>query len=196
MFWDFNHHLEHKSSVVRTLLCRAETVMSEPEDVTEEVNHIKKVLTVNGYKKWSFQIPKKKTREEDNPMEGPTAIKNPVCIPYVSGLSEHMHSVFKSHCVPSYHKPCNTLRSLLVSPNDKYKKEKQCGVVYSVKCSECDQEYVGKTSRMLGSRFREYADGNHRNSAIEEHTSSTCHHYTLDDTKILVKEDKRFPRKI
>ena len=50
---------------MHTLLCRAETVVSEPEDVREEVNHIKKVLTVNGYKKWSLQIPKKKAREED-----------------------------------------------------------------------------------------------------------------------------------
>ena len=55
--WDSNHHLEHKRSVVHTLLRRAEIVVSEPEDVREEVNQIKKVLTVNGYKKWSFQIP-------------------------------------------------------------------------------------------------------------------------------------------
>ena len=64
--WDSNHHLETKRSVVRTLLCWAETVVSEPEDVEEEVKHVNKVLTVNGYKKWSFQISKKKVREEDN----------------------------------------------------------------------------------------------------------------------------------
>ena len=52
--WNSNHHLEHKRSVVRTLLRRAETVVSELEDVREEVNHIKKVMTMNGYKKWSF----------------------------------------------------------------------------------------------------------------------------------------------
>ena len=33
-------------------------------------------------------------------------------------------------------------------------------------------------------------------SAIAEHTSSTGHCYTLDATKILVKEDKWFLRKI
>ena len=76
------------------------------------------------------------------------------------------------------------------------KKEKQCGVVYSVKCSECDQEQVGETTRMLGTRFREHIDGNHPNSAIEENTSSTDHYYTLDDTKIMVREDKLVPRKI
>ena len=37
--WDSNHHLEHKKSVVWTLLLRTETVVSEPEEVKEEVKH-------------------------------------------------------------------------------------------------------------------------------------------------------------
>ena len=49
---------------------------------------------------------------------------------------------------------------------------------------------------MLDIRFQEHTDGKHPNSAIEEHTLSTSYHYTMDDTKILVKEDKWFPRKI
>ena len=40
-------------------------LVSELEDVDEEVKHVRKVLTVNGYKTWSFQIPKKKVKEED-----------------------------------------------------------------------------------------------------------------------------------
>ena len=58
------------------------------------------------------------------------------------------------------------------------------------------QAYIDETARMLGTRFREHTDGKHPNSAIEEHTSSTSHHYTLVDTKILVKEGKWFQRKI
>ena len=100
--WDSNHHLEHKRSVVHTLLCRAETVMSEPQDV-KEVKHVKKVLTVNGYKKWSFQIPKRKVREEDQQTEGPTD-KYPVCIPYIAGLSEQLQREFRSHGIPLYNK--------------------------------------------------------------------------------------------
>ena len=120
--WDSNHQLEHKRLVVQTLLRRAETVTSKPEDVREEVNHIKKVLRVNGYKKCSFRIPKKKAREEDT-TEGPTANKHLVCIPYISGLSEQLQRVFRSHSVPSYHKPCNILSSLLVSPKEKQEVE-------------------------------------------------------------------------
>ena len=57
--WDSNHHLEHKRSVERTLLRRAEKVVSEPSDHEEEVRHVKKALSANGYKKWSFEVPKK-----------------------------------------------------------------------------------------------------------------------------------------
>ena len=37
LIWDSNHHLEHKRPVVHTLICRAETVVSEPEDIAEGV---------------------------------------------------------------------------------------------------------------------------------------------------------------
>ena len=81
--WHSNHHLEHKRSVVCTLLCRAEIVVLEQDDMKEAMKHV----TVNKYKKWSFQIHKKKVREEDNQTEGPIASKYLVYIPYISGLS-------------------------------------------------------------------------------------------------------------
>ena len=55
--WDYNHHLEQKRYVVRTLLAKAETVLSDLLDYEEDVRHVEKALSVNGYKKWSFEIP-------------------------------------------------------------------------------------------------------------------------------------------
>ena len=85
-----------------------------------EVKEVKKVLIVNGYKKSSFPIPKKKVKEEYKQTESPTANKHPVCIPYISGLSEQLQRVFKFHGVPSYHKPLNTVKFPLV-PNGQIK---------------------------------------------------------------------------
>ena len=58
--------------------------------------------------------------------------------------------------------------SLLVNPKDKTQKEKQCGVVYSVKCGGCEKEYIGETPKILGVRFKEHTDGTHLNSATSE----------------------------
>ena len=51
------------------LLRRAETVVLEPSD-REEVKHVKRALTVNGYKKWAFKIPKKREKVDDSPRLG------------------------------------------------------------------------------------------------------------------------------
>ena len=135
-------------------------------------------------------------KNEDSNQDNSQAKKFPVAIPYLKGLSEELQRVFKSHGVPTYHKPFNTLRSLLVRPKDKSKKEKQCGLLYSVKFKECNKEYVGETARSLGTRFKEHTDGKHPNSAITEHTQDTGHRYSIEDVKVLNREDKLLPRKV
>ena len=85
--------------------------------------------------------------------------------------------------------------SRLVRPKVKTQKEKQCGVVYSVKCGGCEKEYIGETAT-LGVTFREHTGGKHPNSAITKHTATTGHKYTLDNVKVLIREENGFKRKV
>ena len=62
--WESNHHLDHKRSVVRTLMNRVETHVSDPQDRAQEISHIQEVLAENGYKKWALKIPNQKDKQE------------------------------------------------------------------------------------------------------------------------------------
>ena len=194
--WESNHHLEHKRSVVRTLLRRADTLVSTPEEKKAEKEHVKRALAANGYKKWVLSLPKKNREKNTEPSTTQGSRKYPVALPYIKGLSEQLQRVFKSHGVNVYHKPFNTLRSQLVKPKDKPDKLKKCGVIYSVKCDVCNKEYIGETARTLGVRYKEHTDGRH-DSAIQDHLNQSPGHKTSqDNVSVLAMEDNWMARKI
>ena len=64
------------------------------------------------------------------------------------------------------------------------------GVAYNIKCCDCANEYNGEMARMLSTKFSKYTSGKHPNSTTTEHTAATGHCYTMNDTKILVREDE------
>ena len=52
----------------------------------------------------------------------------------------------------------NTIKSLLMNPKDKDPITKKSGITYRYKCNrvDCDDEYIGESSRTFGERFREH----------------------------------------
>ena len=67
-----NHHLQHKRSVVRTLIHRANNAITNETDKKEEIKYIKDIISANDYKKWMINIPpKKQSTQQTNPNGGP-----------------------------------------------------------------------------------------------------------------------------
>ena len=105
-----NFELEIKpirTQTTRTLLQRAEMLVSEKDDKTKEVEQ-------TGPENERLQT-------EDNSRQ------HVISLPYISKLSKQLARIFKSHDIPVYHKPIKTLRSLLVHPKDKTDKAAKCG---------------------------------------------------------------------
>ena len=164
----------------------------------KEKDHIKEVLSINGYEAWALNIPDKTTKKntEKNVNTDPNSApkKFPVPLPYVNGLSEELQRIFKDHGVATYHKPGNTLRSILVKPKDKSNTAQICNCVYNITCKDCQKHYIGETARTMEVRFKEHLNPK-RDSAIQDHIAATGHNFDFSDIKIVGREEKFFARK-
>ncbi|XP_072019907.1 uncharacterized protein [Amphiura filiformis] len=193
--FDSNHHLEHKRSVVRTLLDRVDKLVTSEDDKEQERNHIKSALKANGYETWMLKTPKPKKKKDlkDTTVQ---ARKINVPLPYVKGLSEKLTHIFRDHGVNAYHKPVNTIRSFLVHRKDKTPDANKCGVIYKISCPKCTDTYVGETARALATRVKEHTRTTGPLTAVGEHKSNHQHDISLDNVEVIGREDHFWNRKI
>ena len=55
-------------------------------------------------------------------------------MPYVSGVSQKLQTVFKEHGINMYYKLVNKIRNILVHPKDPTHDTKKCGIIYELMC--------------------------------------------------------------
>jgi hypothetical protein len=80
---------------------------------------------------------------------------------------------------------------------DKRQINDKTGVVYSIPCLDCNKEYIGETSRCLGTRITEHQKdikNNKKQSRVAMHVKENGHNMNFDECKIIYNErymDKR-----
>ena len=189
--FDSHQPLQHKLGVIRTLTHRANTICSTDNSKKEELDHIKKVLSVSGYRKWTWDIPGAKKIVTHPAAERQTPSKGHVSIPYVSGVSEALSRKIRKLGVCVHSKPTNTIRSQLVAPKDKTNKMDKSGVIYKIECRECEETYIGETERNLHRRIKEHK---RESSPVGEHLADRGHHFDQDNVNVLDREPRWFQR--
>ena len=72
---------------------------------------------------------------------------------------------------------------------------KKSGVIYRYKCDrvDCDEEYIGESSRTFGERFKEHQKAP---SPIYDHYNTTGHKISIDNFGIVRREDQNLMRTI
>ena len=199
--WDSHHSLGSKLSVVRTLYHRAHTVCSTPELLNSECNHIKTVLKRCGYPDWAIKKGHDQAKHipcNKNPTSSKTKSKNKskgyVIVPYVHGFSESYKSLMKKYNMEVYFRGANSIKKTLVKPKDKDDKMDKSGVIYRIKCNDCDADYVGEAGRIFRDRFKEHCKPK---SPIYHHHQESGHALpTSDNVEILGREDHSLSRVI
>ena len=116
-----------------------------------------------------------------------------IVIPYYQGISESMKKACREYGVQVYFKGGNTIKK----PPDGSKKIKmpsrKSGVIYKYQCDrvECDEEYIGESSRTFGERFKEHLKAP---SPIYDHQNTTGHNVTIENFSIVGREDQNLCR--
>ena len=70
---------------------------------------------------------------------------------------------------------------------------KKSGVIYSYKCGrvECNEEYIGESSRTFGERFKEHQKAA---SPIFDHFNTTDHSISVENFNIVGRVDQNLKR--
>ena len=166
-YLNFNsqHPLQHKLSVVRTLLTRCSRIVTEEDDRKAEEEHIKGALARCGYPEWCINQVKQKmgsqktaeVRRKQKYVQKEEKGNHPVAvIPYIQGVSETVARIYRRHGVSTAMKPFKTIRSLLVHPKDKLDRDETTECIYRIPCKSCNKVYIGETGRTFGTRMMEH----------------------------------------
>jgi hypothetical protein len=215
-----HHPIHQKLGVVRTLLDRCNTIVTEEEDKVVEEQYIRSAFKKCGYPAWAFEKVKHQmmtSKEEKKQKRKEKSDKNKglVTVPYVRGMSEAISRVFKKHNISTAMRPHTTIRRLVVHPKDKRDIDNSAGLVYKIPCKGCDKSYIGETSRMFSIRKKEHKEeaeeasqrpftrGNkkisekqYNKSAITDHVTQTNHIMDWEQSKIMCKEENCYRRGI
>ena len=82
-----------------------------------------------------------------------------------------------------------------MAPKNKDPLMKKSGVIYRYKCDrvECDEEYIGESSRTFGERFKEHQKAP---PPIFDHYNTTGHKISTENFEIVGREDQNLTRTI
>ena len=119
-----DHPLEHKQSVVRSLIDRAIALCSTTKNRQDEIKHAKDILKLNLYPNTTL-IKKPSNRTEQQ-------FKGFAIIPFYPGLTEKIRRCLSNHNVKTVLKPCNTIGKKLAYHKDSVDPDMRQGAVYQI----------------------------------------------------------------
>ena len=202
LHWDSLHPISSKYSVVGTLHHRAKTICSNKQLLKEEEDHLAMALKNCNYPMWALNRikirmnnPAHRNKNKTGPTQQNNTPKPHITVSYYRGLSESVKKRCSNYGVQVYFRGGTAIKNLLMAPKDLDPMMKKSGVIYSYKCGrvECDEEYIGESSRTFGERFKEHQKVP---SPIFDHFNTTGHSISVENFNIVGREDQNLKRAI
>ena len=115
-----------------------------------------------------------------------------VVLPYVQGVSERIGRSLNQQQKQLLYKPQKTIKSLFLRPEQQDKTYRpSSGVVYKIRCTQCDFVYYDQTERSLKTRVSEHKKAVvmfDPNSNLASHVHECYHQKDFDNAKVVGHE--------
>ena len=200
-----NQPLSVKLSALRSLTRRAKIVCTKETELAEELQYIAKTMELNDFPlriiNRTIKITlnsmsntnSKKDKEDENNIQ--------MFIQYEEGESEEINRISKKFNVKVINTKNKSLINAVNTRTESNEKFQEQGVVYEVKCNECNKKYIGETGRELRIRINEHKKGGMKTldsntSGLSQHIKSTNHEINWNDTNVISKENDMAKRKL
>ena len=153
-----HHPISAKCSTADSLFNRAESIVTEEEQKEEEFRKATQELLANDYPPrfiarrlelaksgtWKAQTPSLTSDRDRKKL-------TTVVMPFVDGVSQPIQRVLKPLDVRVVGKPAPWKWSLQHAIKDRSNRNDQAGVVYRLRCNDCEKVYIGETGRTVDS---------------------------------------------
>ena len=175
-----NHHIQHKLVIYTYFKNRAETLISNEEDIPEEIDYVKTALRRCGHPEWVFN------RKENNEPKAVPEYVNDVKIPYVKSLSEKLARIYRKFDIKPIHTVNNKIQQhLCAKTKDQLHHLDKPDIIYYTGCIKDVDDYTGETER--SNRRRQYEHGllshqeSEKNYSIDLEGTPTTNDTTNDE---------------
>ena len=126
------------------------------------------------------------TSDEQNKPTTKTRVR--VSLPYINGTSEKTARLLRPFNIDIAHKPTQKLRTYFSKHKDKTTTMQKRNAIYSIPCKNCEQHYIGQTSKKIETRLTEHKNAINRYDLLSlpaSHTHDNGHTFNWTEIQIL-----------
>ena len=190
------------------LFSRAEAIVTKEEQKQAEFSKIKQELLANDYPARFIdnrpnRIKQRKTEESVRSRDAEAEDQRrqtTVLVPFIDGVTQPLQRILRPLNVRAAGKPRNWKWSPQQQLKDRTSRENDPGVVYRLKCGDCEQADIGETGRTARVRVKEHAsyvkNGRFDMSAVAEHVVFEQHALDFDNVEVIDCERHGLKRRV
>jgi hypothetical protein len=185
------HPKQHKLSGIQYLTNRLHTYPLNENAKKKEQNIIKQILTQNSYPPNIHNTQKIKPKQISPTISQTNKQEKRAIFTYFGHETYKITKIFKDTQLKIAYRTNNTIQHHLFTKQPKKQDKYENSGIYSMKCLDCPQQYIGQTGRPFKIRFKEHIRAIKHNpdaSTYAQHITNNRHTYgSIHDTMDILK---------